>query len=91
MLRTMSTFDPTRFRALSFDCYGTLIDWERGILTALNEVFESRAIHADPDELLETYAVIEPRETRARLLAGLRLLETKRDRNPPKKHGNIPL
>ncbi|MDG2149195.1 MAG: acyl-CoA carboxylase subunit beta [Planctomycetota bacterium] len=36
-------------------------------------------------------AVIEPRHTRARLCAGLRLLETKRDRNPPKKHGNIPL
>ncbi len=36
-------------------------------------------------------AVIEPRETRARLIAGLRLLETKRDKNPPKKHGNIPL
>jgi len=36
-------------------------------------------------------AVIEPRQTRARLIAGLRLLETKRDRNPPRKHGNIPL
>jgi propionyl-CoA carboxylase beta chain len=36
-------------------------------------------------------AVIEPHETRARLIAGLRLLKTKRDRNPPKKHGNIPL
>jgi acetyl-CoA carboxylase carboxyltransferase component len=36
-------------------------------------------------------AVIEPHETRARLIAGLRLLETKRDRNPPRKHGNIPL
>ena len=36
-------------------------------------------------------AVIEPRETRSRLVAGLRLLATKRDRNPPKKHGNIPL
>ncbi|MHC5211543.1 MAG: acyl-CoA carboxylase subunit beta [Planctomycetota bacterium] len=36
-------------------------------------------------------AVIEPRQTRARLIAGLRLLQTKRDRNPPKKHGNIPL
>ncbi len=35
--------------------------------------------------------VIEPRETRAKLIAGLRLLETKRDQNPPKKHGNIPL
>ncbi len=36
-------------------------------------------------------AVIEPRHTRARLIAGLRLLETKRDKNPPRKHGNIPL
>jgi propionyl-CoA carboxylase beta chain len=36
-------------------------------------------------------AVIRPRETRARLIAALATLETKRDRNPPKKHGNIPL
>jgi propionyl-CoA carboxylase beta chain len=35
--------------------------------------------------------VIEPRETRARLTAALALLATKRDANPPKKHGNIPL
>jgi propionyl-CoA carboxylase beta chain len=35
--------------------------------------------------------VIEPRTTRARLVAALAMLETKRDRNPPKKHGNIPL
>jgi propionyl-CoA carboxylase beta chain len=36
-------------------------------------------------------AVIRPRETRARLIAALAGLETKRDKNPPKKHGNIPL
>ena len=35
--------------------------------------------------------VIHPRQTRARLIAALAALETKRDRNPPKKHGNIPL
>jgi propionyl-CoA carboxylase beta chain len=35
--------------------------------------------------------VIPPRETRPRLIRGLRLLATKRDKNPPKKHGNIPL
>jgi propionyl-CoA carboxylase beta chain len=35
--------------------------------------------------------VIEPRDTRARLTAALELLRTKRDTNPPKKHGNIPL
>ncbi len=35
--------------------------------------------------------VIEPRDTRARLIAALELVHTKRDANPPKKHGNIPL
>ncbi|MEW5876425.1 MAG: acyl-CoA carboxylase subunit beta [Candidatus Zixiibacteriota bacterium] len=35
--------------------------------------------------------VIEPRETRARLIRALGFLETKKDSNPPKKHGNIPL
>ena len=35
--------------------------------------------------------VIDPRETRARLISGLEMLADKRDRNPPRKHGNIPL
>jgi len=36
-------------------------------------------------------AVIQPRDTRRKLILALEMLETKRDRNPPKKHGNIPL
>ena len=35
--------------------------------------------------------VIEPRETRPRIIEALRMLANKRDANPPKKHGNIPL
>jgi acetyl-CoA carboxylase carboxyltransferase component len=35
--------------------------------------------------------VIEPHQTRAKLIAGLEMLQNKRDTNPPKKHGNIPL
>ncbi len=35
--------------------------------------------------------IIQPRETRPRLVSALRMLRGKRDRNPPKKHGNIPL
>lgn len=35
--------------------------------------------------------VIEPRETRPRLINSLEMLSNKRDINPPKKHGNIPL
>src|SRR5215472_3151547 len=36
-------------------------------------------------------AVIPPRDTRKKLIQALAMLQTKRDRNPPKKHGNIPL
>jgi propionyl-CoA carboxylase beta chain len=35
--------------------------------------------------------IIDPRDTRPRLIDALETLQTKRDRNPPKKHGNIPL
>ncbi|MBD3233882.1 MAG: methylmalonyl-CoA carboxyltransferase [candidate division Zixibacteria bacterium] len=35
--------------------------------------------------------IIEPKNTRPRLIKALRMLDTKRDSNPPKKHGNIPL
>jgi propionyl-CoA carboxylase beta chain len=36
-------------------------------------------------------AVIQPRETRKKLIQALAMLDTKRDKNPLKKHGNIPL
>jgi propionyl-CoA carboxylase beta chain len=36
-------------------------------------------------------AVIKPSETRPRIIEALEMIENKRDRNPPKKHGNIPL
>jgi propionyl-CoA carboxylase beta chain len=35
--------------------------------------------------------VIRPRQTRSKLVTALRSLQNKRERNPPKKHGNIPL
>jgi len=35
--------------------------------------------------------VIDPRETRERLISALDMLQNKRDQNPPRKHGNIPL
>ena len=45
------------FSALSFDCYGTLIDWETGILTALEPLRERGDV--DAEELLEAYGVVE--------------------------------
>ena len=35
--------------------------------------------------------VIDPRETRGKIIRSLEMLQNKADRNPPKKHGNIPL
>ena len=35
--------------------------------------------------------VIDTRETRERLISALDMLQNKRDKNPPRKHGNIPL
>jgi len=57
-------------------------------------VADYRARFANPYKAAElgfVDEVIRPRETRRRLASWLEVLRTKRDRNPPKKHGNIPL
>jgi 2-haloacid dehalogenase len=51
--------DFASFKALTFDCYGTLIDWETGILKALRPVLRAHNISIDPDSLLELYAQLE--------------------------------
>ena len=43
------------FDALTFDCYGTLVDWERGILTGIRAAVGDRLDVSD-EELLEAYA-----------------------------------
>lgn len=51
-----------QFSWLSFDCYGTLIDWETCILDALRPLFAARGRHLSDDGILELYAQIEARE-----------------------------
>jgi 2-haloacid dehalogenase len=46
----------TRFRALSFDCYGTLIDWETGIAAVLRPWAREHGLDAGDEELLLAYA-----------------------------------
>lgn len=41
---------------LTFDCYGTLIDWETGILAALHAVLDPRGVTTEDDVLLEGFA-----------------------------------
>jgi 2-haloalkanoic acid dehalogenase type II len=53
----VSDFD--RFEALSFDCYGTLIDWEAGIVVGLRHWLDGRRQDLDDEALLAAYAELE--------------------------------
>jgi 2-haloacid dehalogenase len=46
----------TDFKALTFDCYGTLIDWETGIYNALQPLLRLGGVALARDEVLETFA-----------------------------------
>ena len=52
----MATLDFARFEALTFDCYGTLIDWEAGISTGLAAMLAAHGIEPETEELLERFA-----------------------------------
>src|ERR1700686_555170 len=47
------------FAALTFDCYGTLIDWESGMLAALRPSFAQRRSDLTDEALLEAHGRIE--------------------------------
>ena len=47
--------DFTPYRALSFDCYGTLIDWEAGIRNALQPWAAAHAVPATAEQLLDRF------------------------------------
>ena len=45
------------FDALTFDCYGTLIDWERGILSELKPWVQKNGLTIDDGEILEAFEI----------------------------------
>jgi 2-haloacid dehalogenase len=53
--------DFTRFEILTFDCYGTLINWEAGILSALRRILSAHGKTADDATLLKLYGDFEQR------------------------------
>jgi 2-haloalkanoic acid dehalogenase type II len=55
----------TQFEAISFDCYGTLIDWETGLAAVLGPWARSRGLDIDDEALLAAYGRHEAREERA--------------------------
>jgi 2-haloacid dehalogenase len=53
--------DFTRFEILTFDCYGTLINWEAGILAALHRILSAHGKEIDDATLLKLYGDFELR------------------------------
>ncbi len=53
---TTTSLDVTTFKALSFDCYGTLIDWEAGISAVLEPWAVEQDLNVNNEQLLLAYA-----------------------------------
>ena len=51
--------DFSQYDYLTFDCYGTLIDWERGIVNALKPVLARHGVELSDDALLERFGALE--------------------------------
>ena len=51
--------DPDRFSLLTFDCYGTLVDWETGILDAVRPVCRARGVDPSDAQALSAFAAAE--------------------------------
>ena len=47
------------FSVLTFDCYGTLIDWESGIVQALQPWLEAAGVRASREQILAAFAEVE--------------------------------
>lgn len=52
----MPTIDFTDVEALTFDCYGTLIDWEAGLTAAFHAVLDAHGVRHDPEDVLTRFA-----------------------------------
>ena len=57
----MTTMDTQGVQALTFDCYGTLVDWESGILSTLRRVLAAHGLEREDSELLEIFGKLESR------------------------------
>ena len=52
----MTSLDFDDFDVLTFDCYGTLIDWEAGILAGLRPILTAHGVEADDESVLQAFA-----------------------------------
>ena len=55
------TLDLSQFAALTFDCYGTLIDWETGLLSALRPLLQLKGQYLEDRQILDIFSELEPK------------------------------
>jgi 2-haloacid dehalogenase len=68
--------DFSRFEVVSFDCYGTLIDWEAGILSGLRPFLTAHGKDIPDAEILKLYAELEAEAERGEFHAYREVLES---------------
>jgi len=68
--------DFTRFEVLTFDCYGTLINWEAGILSALHRVLSAHGKKIDDPTILKLYGDFELRSEQGTFRSYREVLES---------------
>jgi len=68
--------DFARFQVLTFDCYGTLIDWETGIFSALRPILAARGKSIADTELLKVYSELESEAERGEFRSYRQVLES---------------
>jgi 2-haloacid dehalogenase len=68
--------DFTRFEILTFDCYGTLINWEAGILPALRRILSAHGKKMDDATLLKLYGDFELRSEQGKFHPYREVLES---------------
>jgi FMN phosphatase YigB (HAD superfamily) len=82
--------DLTRYKALSFDCYGTLIDWETGIAAVLAPWAREHGLDLNDEDLLLAYADNEAaveRETPSALYPDVLAMAFRRTGEKPRGSG----
>jgi len=67
--------DFSRFEVVTFDCYGTLIDWETGILNVLRPILTTHGHPLHDSQILSLYAEVEPEIQKGEFTPYRRVLE----------------
>ncbi|HWR82472.1 MAG TPA: haloacid dehalogenase type II [Candidatus Deferrimicrobium sp.] len=65
-----------QFRVITFDCYGTLIDWESGILSTIEPVLAEHRVESNDADILKLYAEFESQAEKGEYIKYREVLRT---------------